>query len=386
MENYKFIPYSKPYYTAEEKEAVARVISSGWWTRGKVSEEFEQMFCRYTGSQYAIGLNSCTAGLHTALKICDIKNGDKVITTPMTFCATANTIVHCGAEPIFADIDSETGLIDVNEINKIMDKQKDSVKCIVAVDYAGQTCDYDKIRAVMGSCPIIEDAAHSIGGKYKGKNVGTLVDMAAFSFYATKNIATGEGGMLAINDEEKYQRAKILTLHGMSKDASERYKSEGSYEYDVIEAGYKYNITDISSAIGIVQLKRFDKMQEKRKNIRRKYDSMFNHSKHITLLKQVDWSNHSNHLYIIKLNLDTLKIDRSEFVKRMYEKGIGTSVHFKPLNTTLFYRNMLGGVKMPKAEEFYSRIISLPMYPGLSEKEIDYIVTSVLEVAQNNAK
>lgn len=385
MDNDKFIPFSRPSFTKEELSAVERVLKSGWWSRGKVTEEFEEMFKRYCTADYALALNSCTAALHTGLKLINIGHEDEVITTPMTFCASANVIRHCGAKPVFADIDEETGLIDVENVRNAVTK---NTKCIIPVDYAGNVADIDSINEIARSVGayVLEDAAHSVASTYKGRHVGSLTDMTAFSFYATKNIATGEGGMLTLRDEKFYDYAKMLTLHGMSKNAADRYKNGGSHYYDIVMPGYKYNLTDIAAALGIVQLKRLGNMQAKRKEICNIYDSAFKDSKFISLLKTPDWCENGMHLYVIKLNLDTITISRDAFIKELYNFGIGTSVHFMPINISSYYKEHLGNVSMPKAERFYNRIISLPLYPSLSFSEVEYIAQRVLEVAQSNAR
>lgn len=384
----EFLLYSRPYFDEDEISAVADVLRSGWWTRGKVTAEFEEQFAKKVGAKYALALNSCTAALHLAMMLSGIGDGDEVICTPMTFCSTVNTVVNCGAKPVFVDVDAETGLMDADKIEAAI---TDRTKAIVPVHYSGLVCDMDKINAIAAkhSLKVIEDAAHGFGSFYKNKPVGALGNPTAFSFYVTKNLATGEGGMLTSDDKDFIEKARVISLHGMTRNAWKRYGAKGSWKYDVEEAGYKYNITDIASALGVEQLKKFDWMQAKRKEYAALYDERFASCDAITRVKSYnDDVDSSEHLYIIKLDLNKLSIDRAQFIEKLTEYNIGTSVHFIPLHLQPLYQRLLGTKlgDFPNCESFYDRIISIPLYPSMTLEDVNYVADAVCEIAQQYSK
>lgn len=384
-----FLPYGLPFITEKEVEEVSNVIRSGWWSKGPKTMEFEKKFAEYVGAKHAIALNSCTAALHLALVAKGIGPGDEVITTSMSFTSTSNTILHAGATPVFADIDESTGLIDPAEIERHITPR---TKAIVPVHYAGQACDMDAIHAIAEKHGLFvsEDAAHAVSATYKGQLIGggEKCQAASFSFYATKNLATGEGGMLTTNDDELAERARVLSLHGMDRNAWNRYQKGGSWHYDVVAPGFKYNMTDIAAALGLCQLELLPQMQEIRERYAAIYDDAFSRLNAITLQRQVPYGRNARHLYYIRVQEDKLTIDRNEFIEKLSAYNIGTSVHFIPIHLHPYYQEHLGTKEgdYPKAEHFYSQIISLPLYPSMTEEDIKYVAMSVGEIAEKYAK
>lgn len=374
------IPFAPPYIADGEIRAVTEVLKSGWLSMGYKTREFEEKFAEYIGVKYAIAVNSCTSALFLCLKAIGIKKGDEVITTPFTFVATANTIVHCGAKPVFVDIDEKTYNID---LEKIEEKITERTKAIVVVHYGGQPSDMNKISKIADSygLRIIEDAAHATGSCYEnGKRVGSIGNLTCFSFYATKPMTTGEGGMITLNDDALVERLKILRLHGISKDAWKRYiDGKASWYYEVVDAGYKFNTTDVNAALGIEQLKKLDWMNERRKEIALFYDE---HLKDldIILLYMNPKMKLSFHLYPIRLN----KYNRDKFIIEMVKKEIGTSVHFIPLNLMPYYQKACGYKKgdFPVAEKVFKDIVSLPIYPQLKDEEMRYIITTIKDILE----
>ena len=371
------IPFYLPYITNNEISAVVETLKSGWLSMGNKTIEFEEKFSKYVGSKYAVATNSCTSALFLSLKILGIKEGDEVITTPFTFASTANTIVHCGAKPIFADIDEKT--YNINPKN-IKEKISDKTKAIIVVHYAGQPAEMMKIEGISKKyqLEIVEDAAHAAGSCYEGGNrVGALGNLACFSFYATKPMTTGEGGMITLDNEDLTEKLRILRLHGMSRDAWRRYTEKNTWYYELIDAGYKCNTTDINATIGLEQLKKLDKMNEKRGKIAEFYDENFK-DLDVTLPYTNPKVKSSFHLYPVRL----LNYNRNKFINEMAKRDIGTSVHFIPLHLMRYYQKTFGYKRgdFPIAEGVYKNIVSLPIYPQLTSKQFDYIVFSIRDI------
>lgn len=375
------IPFHKPYITEDEISGVLNALRSGWITMGPATIEFEEQFRKYIGSRNAVSMNSCTACLHLALKAVGLKEGDEVIVPAMTFTATAEIITYFNAKPVLVDVDKETCNIDINEIEKKLTKR---TKAIIPVHYGGQPCDMDEILRIAGKYNlfIIEDAAHAIPASYKKKKIGTLGDMTCFSFYATKPLTTGEGGMVTTENDAWADKLKILRLHGISRDAWKRYTNEGSWYYEVVDAGFKYNTTDLHAALGLAQLKKVDWMCEQRTKISEKYSEAFQ-SLHEVIPPSVKNDRKSAwHLYVLKLNLEMLKIGRNQFISELKKKGIVTSVHFIPLYRHPYYQDVFSydSKDFPVSEWTYERIISLPIYPGMTADNIDYVIHSVEDI------
>lgn len=370
----KILPYNQPWVGQEELDEVAATLKSGWLTMGPKVERFEGLLAQYTGAKHAVALSSCTASLHLSLVALGIGRGDEVITTPFTFAATANVIIHVGAKPVFVDIEPDTYNISPERIEEAITKK---TKAIIPVHYAGQPCNMKAINGIAekNGLRVIEDAAHALGAEYENKRIGTFSDSTCFSFYVTKNITTGDGGAVTTNNEELADRLKILRLHGMSKDAWKRYSSKGNWYYEIKEAGFKENMTDISAALGIHQIRKLDKFI----SIRRKYAGLYD--KELTKLNEITTPHkepnvrHPYHLYPILLK----KHSRAAFMKQMSEHGISCSVHFLALHLQPFYREKLGFKKgdFPVTEWVSDREVSLPLYPRMSEEDVWDVISAV---------
>jgi perosamine synthetase len=368
------IPFHKPYITEDEISGVVNALKSGWITMGPTTMEFEDSFREYIGSRNAISMNSCTACLHLALKAVGLKEGDEVIVPTITFTATAEVITYFNARPILVDVDRETCNIDINEIEKKITK---NTKAIIPVHYAGQPCDMDEILDIAKNYNlfVIEDAAHAIPATYRERKIGTLGDMTCFSFYATKPLTTGEGGMVTTENDAWADKLKVLRLHGISKDAWKRYTNEGSWYYEVVDAGYKYNTTDLHAALGLAQLKKVDRMYELREEISRKYSEALRHLREVITPSVKSDRKSAWHLYVLKLNFEMLKIGRNQFVEELKKRGIVTSVHFIPLYRHPYYQDTFNykSEEFPGSEWIYERIVSLPIYPGMSADNVEYV-------------
>jgi len=377
------IPFYKPYITDEEISEVVDSLKSGWLTMGPKTIKFEEEFGRYIESKHSIAVNSCTAALHLALKAINLKPGNEVIIPTMTFTATGEVICYFGAKPVIVDVDKKTHNIDVSEIEKAISPK---TRAIIPVHYAGQPCDMDEIMEIAKkhNLYVIEDAAHSLPAWYENKRIGTIGDMTCFSFYATKPLATGEGGMVTTENDEWAEAIRILRLHGISKDAWKRYSKEGSWYYEVVDAGYKYNMTDLQASLGLAQLKKVDWMRERRIEIAQRYTNALKSMEEIFTPfinpdRETAW-----HLYVIKLNLEVLRIDRKTFIEELKRGGIDTSVHFIPLHKHPYYRNTFGydPKHFPNSEWIYERIISLPIYPGMKNEEVNYVINNIRDLCK----
>lgn len=386
MSSKEFIPISKPYITEEEIEEVIKTLKSGWVTTGPKTHSLEQRFKEYFEVDGTLLLSSCTAALHLSLLLLDIKANDEVITTPFTFVSTANVIEHVGATPVFVDIEPDTLNIDATKIeNKITNK----TKAIMLVHYGGHACDMDEIMKIADKyhISVIEDVAHGMGGYYKGKALGTFGKFGAFSFYSNKNITSMEGGLL-IGNYDDIEKARIMSLHGMNRSAWARYSEMGDWFYEVIYPGLKYNMTDVSASILSCQLTKLKYIQERRAIIVNEYQKCFSPIEELQIPKIKPDVIHSWFNYPLRLNLNLLKINRSDFINRLKEKKIGTSVHFIPINLHPYYRNKFkfSEKSFPIANREYERILSLPLYPQMTEEEIRRVTTSVIETVYENRK
>ncbi|NSW84043.1 MAG: DegT/DnrJ/EryC1/StrS aminotransferase family protein [Syntrophothermus sp.] len=377
-----FLPFAPPFISDEEIEEVSDTLSSDWITTGPKTRLFESRFAEFLGVTEALAVNSCTAGLHLALVVLGIGPGDEVITTPMTFCATVNVIEHVGARPVLVDVEPDTLNISPDLVERAVTSK---TKCIMPVHYAGHPCEMDAITGVARSHGlfIVEDAAHALPARYKDQMVGSTGNLTAFSFYATKNLTTAEGGMLT-GDSDLVERARVLSLHGMSRDAWKRYGKEGSWYYEVVYPGYKYNMTDIQAALGLHQLKKLPGFQERRKKIAARYDEAFTRYPYFEVPGRRPYVEHAWHLYVLRLNLETLRIDRNKFIEELHARNIGTSVHFIPIHLHPYYRDKYGyrPGDFPVAYSNYLRMISLPIYPRMSDRDVEDVIEAVLDVAE----
>ncbi len=377
-----YLPFSPPLIGEEEISEVVNTLKSDWITTGPKVKIFENEFLKYIGSQDALATASATDAMLVGLAALGVGEGDEVITTPMTFCSTAHVIEHLGAKPVFADVSRDTLTIDPIQIEEQITPK---TRAILPVHIYGHPCDMDPILdlAKAHKLAVLEDAAHAFTATYKGKKIGTLGDLTAFSFYATKNITTGEGGMLT-GSTELIDEARLWSLHGMSRDSWTRYAEEGSWYYEVIRPGYKCNMTDIQAAIGIHQLAKIDSFQEVRRKIAETYDEAFTELEEITVPVEDPNVSSAWHLYAIRLNLDRLKIDRSQFIQELRNRNIGSSVHFIPLHLQPYYRDKYGysPEDYPVAYTEYHRLISLPINLRLTEKDLADVIEAVRDVIE----
>ena len=383
-----WMPFCVPDISDAEVQAVSDTVRSGWWAKGPRTIEFEKRFAEYVGAKYCVGVNSCTAALHLALMTQGIGPGDEVITTPLTFASSANTILHVGATPVFADIDPETGLIDPKEIEK---KITDKTRAVVPVHYSGLAADIGEIGRLCERYGLFlsEDAAHAVETRYNGELIGHHPKGAvSYSFYATKNLACGEGGALVTDDEEVYKKASILSCHGMSAGSWNRYGKSGSWRYDIEEPGFKYNMFDIQAALALAQLARMDDMQRRRFEAVDVYEQAFRDVPQLRLQKTPDYCHHSRHLYILRIVPDMLTISRDQFIEELKARNVGVSVHFIALHTMSAYTKRYGykPEDFPKAYAFSESEISLPMYSTLGREKAQYVADAVLDVVKKYKK
>ncbi|MBA3872235.1 MAG: DegT/DnrJ/EryC1/StrS family aminotransferase [Anaerolineae bacterium] len=382
-----FLPFALPDIDQREVNAVSEVVASGWLTTGAKTVEFERRFAERIGVKHAIAVNSATAAMHLALEAIGVRTDDEVITSTFTFAATAEVVRYFNAKPVLVDIQPDTFNLDPTLVETAITPR---TKAIIPVHVAGQSADLDAIQTIADKygLNVIDDAAHALPTQYKGHTIGTISDLTAFSFYATKTLATGEGGMITTNNDEWADRCRIMRLHGISKDAWKRYSSEGSWQYDIIAPGFKYNLTDMASALGLVQLDKLDTMMARRRDIAHTYDMAF--SNHPALEKPIctEYSDHAYHLYILKLKLDALTIDRATFIQTLRNRNIGVSVHWIPLHMHPYYVQTYDyrPEDYPIASDIGMRVISLPIYSKMVDMDIEDVISAVLDIAYQHAQ
>jgi perosamine synthetase len=381
----EFLPFHVPQIDDDEIRSVVETLKSGWLTTGLKTKQFEDDFARYLGVGHAVAVNSCTAALHLALEAVGIEEGDEVIVPTMTFTASAEVVLYLKAKPVLVDCLPDTFNIDPDQIERAITSR---TKAIIPVHFGGQPCDMARILEIARRhhLYVIEDAAHALPAKYCNRTVGTIGDITCFSFYATKTITTGEGGMATTNNPKWAARMRMMSLHGISHDAWKRYAKEGSWYYEVVCPGFKYNLTDIGAAIGIEQLKKCDAFGAARNEIASAYNEAFAGMPEIRTPVCGPEVQHAWHLYVIQLQLDRLKTSRDQFIEALKERGVGTSVHFIPLHLHPYYRDTFGYVRgdFPQASDLYDRIISLPIYPRMTEADVSHVVEAVRDIAQEH--
>jgi dTDP-4-amino-4,6-dideoxygalactose transaminase len=382
-----FLPFARIDVDADEIREVTEAILSGWVTTGPKTKEFESRFAAAVGAKHAIALNSCTAALHLALEAVGVRTGDEVITTPYTFAASAEVIRYFDARPVLVDVDAETLNIRPDLIERAVTPK---TKAILPVHIAGASADLDPILDVARrhGLAVVEDAAHSFPTRYKGRLIGSLGHFTCFSFYATKTITTGEGGMITTEDDALAERCRIMSLHGISKDAWKRYTAEGSWYYEIIAPGFKYNMTDIAAALGLAQLRKVERMYRRRQEIAARYNEALSGMHELQVPTVPAYSTHAWHLYMLRLHLDRLAINRAVFVERLRERNIGVSVHFIPLHVHPYYREMYSYAPedFPVAHREYLREISLPIYSTMSDDDVDSVIAAVADVVAANRR
>ena len=388
------VPFFKPSFDDEEKKAVCEVIDSLWLTTGKVTHEFECEFAEYVGAKHALAVNSNTSGMILAMEASGVRAGKAVITTPYTFVSTAASAVHLGGDVFFADIERDSYSIDPEKIEEILKKDTEhKIVAIVPVHVAGNLCDMQKITALAKkySTPenkiyVIEDAAHSFPSPTKNGFAGTLGDIGVFSFYATKTMTTGEGGMVTTNDDALAHRMSQMRLHGMNRDAWDRYTNpKASWEYDIIAPGFKSNLPDMLSAVGRVQLKKAKSFDEKRKKIVRIYNEAFKNLDFVIL--PPDGEGNSWHLYLLHLDVSKLDCDRNQFASELQEKGIGISMHFIAIFNFSYWKEKYPDFKaenFPNADEHSKNTITIPLFPDMTEEQVQIVIDAVKSVGEKH--
>lgn len=373
----KKIPYGRQWIEDDDIQAVVDALKSDFLTTGPRVAEFESNLADYVGAKYAVAVANGTAALHIACLAAGIQEGDEVITTPLTFAASSNCVLYCGGTTVFADIDPKTYNIDPEDIRR---KITEKTKAIIPVHFTGQPCDLDAIYKLADeyNLYVIEDAAHAIGAQYRGKMIGGLSDMTAFSFHPVKHLTTGEGGAVTTNDEELYQKLLLFRTHGITRNRDLMTDDEGGWYYQQLELGYNYRITDVQCALGISQLRKLDRSLERRREIAKKYDISFKDVDGLVIPYQAPKGLNSYHLYVLQFT----RVDRSEAYTILHEAGILVNVHYVPTYLFPYYRMRGYETTFCKnAEEVYSNLLSIPMYYGLSDEEVDYVIKNVIKVA-----
>ncbi|RMH04824.1 MAG: DegT/DnrJ/EryC1/StrS family aminotransferase [Nitrospirae bacterium] len=379
-----FLPYHLPSIEQEEIDAVVDTLRSGWLTTGAKVKQFEEAFRAKVGARHAVALNSCTAALHLALEAVGVREGDEVIVPTMTFAATGEVVAYLKAKPVLVDCRPDNLTIDVDQVERSLSPK---TKAILPVHFAGHPCDMVPLLELARSrnVYVIEDAAHALPAWYQGVMVGAIGDITCFSFYATKTITTGEGGMATTQHGEWAERMRVMSLHGMSRHAWNRYSAEGSWSYEILQSGYKYNLTDLAAALGIEQLKKCERFWKIRERYAALYHEGFEDLPEIIRPAVADNVQPAWHLYVVQLDLHRLRIGRNEFIDLLKKYNIGTSVHFIPLHLHPYYRRTYGyrPADFPNARACFDRILSLPLYPKMSEADVYYVIDVVREVVQH---
>lgn len=389
-----FLPFSPPLVGEEEIEEVVDTLRSDWITTGPKVRRFEEEFAEYVGAPAALGLNSCTAALHTALAALGVTTGDAVITTPMTFVSSVHVIEHVGARPLLADVEADTLNIDPRRVADVIESARREglrIKALLPVHLYGHPCDMNPLMDLAREyrLAVVEDAAHALPASHEGRKVGSFAGlfdvpvMTCFSFYATKNLTTGEGGMLT-GPPDLIDEARIWSLHGMSRDAWNRYGAKGSWFYEVVRPGFKYNLTDIAAALGLGQLRKLGAFQARRAEIARRYTEAFSQFEELTVPTSRPEVEHAWHLYVIRLNPERLNVTREQFIEEMRERRIGTSVHFIPVHTHPYYRDRYDfkPEDFPVAAAEFRCIVSLPLNPRMSDGDVEDVIEAVADIIE----
>ena len=376
-----FLQFHKPFISEEEVDEIVDTVRSGWIGMGPKTIRFENNFSEYIGVNKSVAVSSWTAAGHLTLEAFGLKAGDEVIVPTMTFPATAEIVCYFGAKPVFVDVEEDTLNISIEALDKAITPK---TKVIIPVHYAGQPCDLDEVHEIARkyNLKVLEDAAHALPALYKGKKIGTISDVTCFSFYATKTLSTGEGGMICTNDEEIAERCTIMRLHGINRDAWKRHTESGSWYYEVVAPGYKYNFTDLQASLGLPQLKKVDAMWESRKRIAAKYTEALKDLDTIQLLTLKPDRESSLHLFPIRLHLDRLTKNRAQIINEFRNLNIGVGVHFMPVHQHLYYNESfnLRDEDYPVATTAFPRLISLPIYPGMKDENVDKVMDTLIDM------
>lgn len=387
MSRSEFLSFSPPYLGQEEIDEVLDTLRSGWITTGPKARRFEEEFAAYVGAPAAVGVSSGTAAMQVALTAMGVGPGDAVITTPMTFCSTVHVIEQVGASPVLVDVDRSSLNIDPDRVDQVLGT-RDDIAALLPVHMAGQVCDLDSLYELAGRNDsfVVEDAAHALPARHGGSMVGAIRGglpghAVCFSFYATKNLTTGEGGMIT-STPELSDLMRTWSLHGMSRDALDRYEEGGSWFYEVTHPGLKANLTDVQAAIGLQQLKRLDWMHSRRTEVADAYTKAFDGVTQVETPLVSGGTTHAWHLYVLRLHLDQLSLDRNRFIAELSRRNIGTSVHFIPIHLHPYYRDKYGykPEDFPIAHAEYLRSVSLPLHPGLTDQDVQDVIEAVMDV------
>jgi len=379
----RYLPFHKPLIDESDIAAVTEVMRSGWLTTGARAREFEAAFARYVGATHALALNSCTAALHLALAAVGVMEGDEVVLPTMTFAATGEVVHYFKARPVLVDCSPHSFQADPAEIERAIGPR---TRAIMVVHYGGAAADLEAILGIARrhGIRVIEDAAHALPTRYRGRLIGSLSDVTCFSFYATKTLTTGEGGMATTENPEYAEHMRLLSLHGISRDAYKRYTAEGSWRYEILEVGYKYNLTDMQAALGLRQLAKCDAMRARREEIATRY------TRHLASVEAYETpgvppdGEHAWHLYPIQLNLRLLTVGRDRVIEELKQRGVGTSVHFIPLHLHSLYQRGFGYSpgQFPNAERQFQRAVSLPIYASMTDEDVDFVLDALDDVAR----
>ena len=375
-----FLPFHQPLIDEKDEQAVLDTLRSGWLTTGPRTRGFEQELAAFTGAARCVAVNSCTAALHLALEAVGVGTGDEVITSPITFASTANVIVQRGARPVFVDVERDTLNVDAAAVDAAITPR---TKAVIPVDFAGQPCDLDAIMAVGArhGLPVIEDAAHAIGAAYKGRPIGGIADMTCFSFYATKNITSGEGGALTTNRADWADRIAVMALHGISRDAWKRYGT-GYRHWDIVAPGYKYNMFDLQAALARSQLGKLETFHRRRVVLKGRLDAGLRDAPEIELPAERPWAAHAYHLYPIIIRTEMLTADRDAIMNAIQAENIGIGIHFRAVHLHPYYVETFGFRRgmFPNAEYYSDRTISLPLYPRMTDADANDVIAAVRKV------
>ncbi|HZX49804.1 MAG TPA: UDP-4-amino-4,6-dideoxy-N-acetyl-beta-L-altrosamine transaminase [Candidatus Paceibacterota bacterium] len=378
----KHIPYGSQWIDEADITAVAKVMRGHWLTQGPAIERFEKKVAAYCGAAYGVAVANGTVALHAAYAVAGIGPGDEVITTPLTFAATANAVVYCGGKPVFADIEEHTLNIDPREVEK---KITSRTKAVAPVDFAGHPAEYDEIRKIAKKHKllVIEDAAHALGSVYRGRKIGSLADMTIFSFHPVKTLTTGEGGMVLTNNKNFAEKLKMFRHHGIEKKPE-----KGGWYYEIENLGYNYRITDIQCALGESQFKKLSAFLARRREIVRQYTNAFAGIPALILPQEKPYVQAAYHIYVVQFRLELLGADRKTLFEKLQEKGIGVQVHYMPLHLHPFYQKTFGYKKgdFPRAERYYERALTLPLFPKMTDKEVKYVIRGVQKLVEQYQK
>lgn len=379
----RYLPFSEPWIGEEEIQAAVECLRSGWLTSGPKVAEFESAFAHYVGAPHALAVNSCTSALHLALEAVGVKPGDEVITSPITFAATAAVIEHLGAKPVLVDVEPDTLNLDASLLPAAITSR---TRALLPVHFAGQPCDMGPVleTAHDHGLAVVEDAAHALPATYEGRRVGTIGDITCFSFYVTKTITTGEGGMATTADPDLAERMRVMRLHGMSKDAWKRYTRDGSWFYEITAPGFKYNLPDLLAAIGLPQLERSDAFLARREAIARAYDDALAGLPGVQTPTVRPGREHAWHLYVIQIDPETAGADRDTVIRELTARGIGTSVHFIPLHLHPYYRDKYDyrPDDFPRAHAAFRRLVSLPLFPKMTDADVERVISAVRDIVE----